>query len=102
MRRVVLHIDRLVVRGATGEDWQAMAESFRGELGRLLASRCSSAQRSGSGELGHVRNVAMKVRHGSQAEEIGVSLARSISGAIAARISMQMTIAKDGTTETKG
>ena len=37
MKRVVVHIDRLVLNGIARKDRHVFAESLRGELGRLLA-----------------------------------------------------------------
>ncbi len=44
MTRVIVHIDRLVLRGIHPQDRHAIAEGLQAELGRLLAAAGAATQ----------------------------------------------------------
>lgn len=78
MKRVVVHIDRMVLNGFRDADAHGIGEGMRGELARLLAE-------GGAGErlasLGHVSSLdAGKVRLAPDArpQRLGVSAGRAI------------------------
>lgn len=49
MTRIVVHIDRLRLRGVRAEDRTAVVAAFRQELGRVLADRALLTHLQGSG-----------------------------------------------------
>jgi hypothetical protein len=77
MKRVVVHIDRMVLKGFRSADAHAIGEGIRGELGRLLADP-TAGERLAS--LGHVAGLhAGKVRLGRDAkpQDLGISAGRA-------------------------
>ena len=82
MKRVVVHIDRLVLKGFRNADSHAFSEGMRGELARLLADP-ATGERLGS--LGHVSSLHTgKVRLAQDAKPhgSGISAARAIAKGI--------------------
>ena len=82
MKRVVVHIDRLVLEGFRNADSHAIGEGMRGELARLLADP-PVAKRLAS--LGHASSLhAGKVRLAQDAkpQRLGISTGRAIAKGI--------------------
>jgi hypothetical protein len=78
MKRVVVHIDRMVLNGFRDADAHAIGEGMRGELTRLLAGP-TTGERLAS--LGHVSSLhAGKVRLAPDAkpQRLGISAGRAI------------------------
>ncbi len=77
MKRIVVHIDRLVVSGVSRADAPILGESLRGELARALTEP-SSTHRLGSGaEIPHVH--AGTIRVSASPRATGTSAARAIA-----------------------
>jgi hypothetical protein len=82
MKRVVVHIDRMVLRGFGNADAHAIGEAMRGELAGLLA-RPAMGERLAA--LGHVSSMdAGKVRlaHDAKPQRLGISAGRAIAKGI--------------------
>jgi hypothetical protein len=82
MKRVFVHIDRMVLNGFREADARAVGEGMRGELTRLLAAP-AAAERLAS--LGHVSSLnAGKVRLAQDAkpQRLGISAGRAIAKGI--------------------
>lgn len=78
MKRVIVHIDRMVLNGFRDADARAIGEGVRGELTRLLAGP-TMGERLAS--LGHVSSLhAGKVRLAPDAkpQRLGISAGRAI------------------------
>jgi hypothetical protein len=78
MKRVIVHIDRVVLNGFRTADPHAIGEGMRGELARLLAGPTAGAQLA---SLGHVSSLhAGKVRLAQDAkpQRLGISAGRAI------------------------
>jgi len=81
MKRIVVHIDRLVLRGVRHEERHAVAAGLKGELSRWLAG-------AGAGDrlarLGHVPRLSLgrvSLAAGAGAEAVGVATARAVGRA---------------------
>jgi hypothetical protein len=82
MKRVIVHIDRMVLRGFGNADAHAIGDGMRSELARLLADP-AAGQRLAS--LGHVSSLhAGKVRLAPDArpQQLGISAGRAIARGI--------------------
>ena len=78
MRRVVVNIDRLVLKGFRVEDRHAIAQGLREQLARLLSEPGVAAR---LGRTGHLSRVPVGPIHiGSEAKphDIGMAAANSI------------------------
>lgn len=79
MRRVVVHIDRLVLRGFGDADAAGVGAGLQGELGRMLADRGAGSRLA---SLGHVASLnAGKVRLAPyvKSRQFGISTGRAIA-----------------------
>jgi hypothetical protein len=79
MKRVVVHIDRLVLRGFDGDDRSGIAEGLRAELGRLLAGVDLPHDLIGLGGKAPLKVDAVRLEHGSVPMSVGQRLARGIA-----------------------
>jgi hypothetical protein len=78
MKRVVLHIDRLVLRGFAREDRDGIAEGVRLQLGELLAN-AGAAQNLADMRGAQRLNVGdVQVAHGAKPTQIGKLIAGGI------------------------
>ena len=78
MKRVVVHIDRLVLKGFRHEDRHAIAAGLQQELGRVFAERDAVSL------LGVMRNVprllvaGVPIEAGSTPQRVGENVAQGI------------------------
>jgi hypothetical protein len=82
MRRVVVHIDRMVLKGFGNADAQAVGNGIRTELAHLLADPATGERLA---SLGHVSSLhAGKIRfgHDTKPQGVGVSAGRAIAKGI--------------------
>ncbi len=82
MNRVVVHIDRMVLRGFSNVDAHAIGEGMRTELARALADPAMGERLA---SLGHVSNLhAGKVRlaKDGRPQGLGISAGRAIAKGI--------------------
>jgi len=82
MRRVVVHIDRLVLTGFGNEGAHALADGIRAEVARVLAEPASGKRLA---SLGHVSRVDVGKIRGAQdltPQRLGLSAGRAIARAL--------------------
>ena len=78
MKRVVLHIDSLVLKGFQHEDRQGIAEGLQQELTRLFADPQSSQQLTASGDMSRLRAGSIHIRHDANPQHVGLQVAQGI------------------------
>ena len=79
MKRVVLHIDQLVLKGARSADRFAIAESLRQELGRQLARPELARDLSARPSASRIQVGEVAIPDGSRSEQVGTQLGRGIA-----------------------
>ena len=78
-RRIVIHIDELVLRGFRPEDRHAIAEGLQAELARLYATSPDALQAlTGRGDVARLRIGEVSVTAGSRPARVGRQLAGGI------------------------
>jgi hypothetical protein len=82
VRRVVVHIDRLVLRGIRPEDRHQVAERLRTELAASLGESQAAAGIGRIGAIAHLRAGRFSVVPGATPGALGTGAARSIRQAI--------------------
>lgn len=78
MKRVKVHIDRLVLRGFRHEDRHGIATGLQQELGRLFADPQATQQVLDKGDASRLRAGSIKIDHTSTPLAVGVETARGI------------------------
>jgi len=78
MKRIVLHIDRLVLQGFRHEDRHGIAEGLQQELGRLFADPQSAQQLMAGGDLARLRVGSIRIDPGEKPQRVGLQLAQGI------------------------
>lgn len=78
MKRVVVHIDRLVLRGFAASDGDGIALGLRQELGRLLADPAMANRLAAGGNVARLRLGAVPIQRGAAPCEIGTGVGRGI------------------------
>ena len=82
MTRVVVHIDRLVLKGFPHQDRRALAEGLRQELGRLLAEPDDARQLAERADEWQCRVSGVRVGLNASPARVGTEAARGIARAI--------------------
>lgn len=83
MKRVVVHIDRLVLKGFRNEDQHAIAVGLRQQLGRVFADRQALSLLRVMGDVSHLKVGGVHVERGSEPQRVGETVARGIGRQIA-------------------
>lgn len=78
MKRVVLNIERLVLRGFGGDDREAIAEGLRQELSRLLADPRAVGKLTSGGDVARLRLGPVSVEQGAGSQQVGAGVAQRI------------------------
>ena len=78
MKRVVVHIDRLVLKGFRPEDRHAIATGLQQELGRVFADREAVSLLSAMGDVQRLQVGGVPIEHGSRPQRVGESVAQGI------------------------
>lgn len=78
MKRVIVHIDRLLLRGFRRDDRHSLTEGLRGELGRQLATPDALRLFMSRGDVSRLE-VGVRVEAKAKAADIGVQAARGIA-----------------------
>jgi hypothetical protein len=78
MRRVIVHIDSLVLRGFNHEERHAIAAGLQQELARLLADTQTAQQLTAKGDMLRLRVGSININPGSKPQGVGVDAARGI------------------------
>ena len=78
MKRVVVHIDRLVLKGFRPEDRHAIATGLQQELGRVFADREAVSLLRARGDVSRLQVGGVPMEHGSKPQRVGESVGRGI------------------------
>jgi hypothetical protein len=78
MKRIILHIDRLVLNGFPADDRDAIAAGLQTELGRLLAEPAMAERLGTLGNVARVRTDPARVAPSAPPEISGTAVARAI------------------------
>ena len=79
MTRVVVHIERLVLKDFRPQDGDAVAEGLQRELSRLLAEPGAAPQLAALGSLPRLQVGGVPLDRGAGAQQIGERLAQGVS-----------------------
>ncbi|MGH8630772.1 MAG: hypothetical protein ACREU7_08405 [Burkholderiales bacterium] len=79
MKRVIVHIDRLVLKGFGQEDHRRIAADLQGELGRLLANPVAVARLTSQSHVTNIRVGKAENARGGKPVGSGISAARAIA-----------------------
>jgi hypothetical protein len=78
MRRVIVHIDRLVLTGFRQEDRDAVAAGLQDELGRVFTDRDAASRVGAMSDVPRLQIGGVRIDHGAGARGIGESVAQHI------------------------
>ena len=78
MKRVVVHIDRLVLKGFRHEDRHAIATGLEQELGRVFADREAVSLLRARGDVSRLQVGGVSVGQGWTPRRVGESVAQGI------------------------
>ena len=79
MKRVIVHIDRLVLKGFRHEDRHAIGVGLEQELGRVFADREAVSLLSAMGDVPQLQVGGVNIEHGSKPQRVGENVARGIA-----------------------
>jgi hypothetical protein len=79
MKRVVVHIDRLVLTGFRPEDRYAIAQGLQAQLGSIFAEREALSGLNARGDVTRLQVGGVAIEQGSRPQRIGESVALGIS-----------------------
>ena len=82
MKRIVLHIDRLVLKGFGKDDPQRIAADLKMELVRLLTESAAAGRLASLTHGSSIRVGQEYVGRGGKPERSGISAARAIAGGL--------------------
>lgn len=78
MRRVIVHIDSLILKGFRYEDRHAIAMGLQEELGRVFADRDSISRLNAMGDVPRLQVGGVQIAQGTKPPRIGENVARGI------------------------
>ena len=78
MKRVIVHIDRLVLKGFRFEDRHAIAAGLQQELGRVFSDREAVSLLRATGDVSQLQVGGVPVEQGSRPQRVGESVAQGI------------------------
>jgi hypothetical protein len=82
MRRVVVHIDRMVLKGFGNADAQAVGEGMRTEFARLLARPATGEKLASLGHVPSLQAGQIRLGHDARPQAVGLSVGRAIAKGI--------------------
>ena len=82
MKRVVVHIDRLVLKGFRPEDRHAIAVGLQQELGRVFADGATISGLRDMGDVERLRVNGVQLEQGAKPQRVGESVAQGIAKVI--------------------
>jgi len=82
MKRVVVHIESLVLKGFRQEDRHAVAEGLQTELARLFAEPSTASRLANMGDVSRLTIGNIHVTQGTAPEGVGRQAARGITRGI--------------------
>ena len=78
MKRVIVTIDRLVLKGFRPEDRHAIAVGLQEELGRVFADREAVSLLGAMGDVPRLQVGGVHIEQGSKPQRVGESVAQGI------------------------
>ena len=78
MKRVVVHIDRLVLKGFRPEDRHAIAAGLQQELGRVFADREAVSLLRAREDVSRLQVGGVPIAPGSKPQRVGENVAQGI------------------------
>jgi hypothetical protein len=78
MKRIVLHIDSLVLKGFRPEDRHGIAEGLQQELARLFADPQAAQQLMASCDMSRLRVGSIRIGQNSKPQRVGLQVAQGI------------------------
>ena len=82
MKRVVVHIDRMVLKGFRDADSHAIGEGMRGELARMLADPATGERLASLGHVSSLHAGKMRLAQDAKPQRLGISAGRAIAKGI--------------------
>jgi len=82
MKRVIVHVDSLVLKGFRHEDRHALAEGLSAELGRLLASPDAAHHLGAQDGVSRLKIGAVHIGQGAKPAAVGARAAQGIARGI--------------------
>jgi hypothetical protein len=80
MKKVILHIDRLVLNGFQNKDRHEIAAGMQQELSRLLADPQAVQDLTNTGEISRIQVARTNITMASKPQHVGMQVARGIGG----------------------
>ncbi|MCE9550825.1 MAG: hypothetical protein K8R50_07450 [Betaproteobacteria bacterium] len=78
MKRIVLHIDSLVLKGFRHEDRHGIAEGLQQELTRMFADPQAAQQLTSNGDVSRLRVGSVQIGQGARPQRVGLQVAQGI------------------------
>jgi hypothetical protein len=78
MKRVVLHIDSLILKGFRHEDRYGIVEGLQQELSRLFVDPQVAQQLTANGDVSRLRLGSISIDQNSKPQRVGSQVAQSI------------------------
>jgi microcystin degradation protein MlrC len=78
MKRVVLHIDSLVLKGFRNEDRHGIAEGLQQELSRMFADPQAVQQLTANGDVSRLRVGSIHIGQNLKPQRVGLQVAQGI------------------------
>ena len=78
MKRIVVHIDQLVLRGFRHEDRQGIAQGLQQELARLLGAPQAGQQVTARGDMPRLQGGSIQLGQGAKPQCVGLQIGRRI------------------------
>ena len=78
MTDIVIHVDRLVLKGFPREDRHAIAAGLQQELSRVFADGAGVSRLTGMKDLSRMQARAVQIEKGAKPQSVGASVARGI------------------------
>jgi hypothetical protein len=78
MKRIVLHIDKLVLKGFRSQDQHGIAKGLQQELTRIFADPQIAQQLTTNGDVSRLRVGGIQIQHDSKPQRIGTQVAQGI------------------------
>jgi hypothetical protein len=78
MKRVIVHIDRLVLNGFNSEDRHAISAGLQQELSSLLAHPQAVQGLASPGDIARLKPGRIRIAPGSEPQRVGAQVAQGI------------------------
>jgi hypothetical protein len=78
MKRVVVHIDRLILKGLGNTNPHAIGEGMQGELARLVADPTAAKRLASLGNVSSLNTAKISFALGGRPQRLGMSAGRAI------------------------